>query len=221
MRKPINKMFKGQPAPRVANPYQRPTAQAKAVQVLDKLGVPGAALQQGSTVEVYDYVLFTTTTAPTRIAFFKALNNKAYPYTNLQQNQLTTAESLIFDRVFISMWTVTSATNYNPNATTVNYTPAVLLAGFQMAQLNISVGNNTQVKDVSLARSVSNFQQGGATSINNVFELENPLVLPPQIQFYVELNVPAISSPAGEGQQSYLGVHLTGPGGVLNLQANI
>ena len=203
------------------NPYQNPTPAAKGVHVADKFGLQRLTENQGSTVEIFDYVKVATGAAPQKVEFFTALNSKSYPYTNLQQNQLQAGEMLIFTHIFITCWTVTSDTNYNANAATVSYQPLALVTGAAMGLLNVQLDNNRVIKNNSLARCTSNFNKVGKTSINNIFELENPITLIPQVSITAVIDLPAITMPAAAGQQSYIGIHLTGPGAILNMKQNV
>lgn len=194
--------------------FKNVTPNAKLALVNNKLGNPGLKNNQGSSVEVYDYTSVTPGTAGI-VRFFDNVNTKTFPLTNIQQNQLQAGEALsieyiAFTRIVVKAGVVTSF------STLTDTVEALALCGFQLL-----LDNSRIIKANSLVRSFRDLNTKGQTANNALFYPDTDLVVPPQIQFTAELNVPANSDTASEGETVYYGCHLFGTGAILNLKANV
>lgn len=203
--------------PGIFNPYKRITPQAKIISVNDRLGNPGLKNNQGTTVEIYDYVKLSTSAANQVLEFFSSVNTKKFPFTNIQQNQLQVGEALAIEYMFLTYIIVTDATG----EITAFGSVSELIKGFNVAQYTMSLDNNRIMKPLTLARQSKQFNPHGKTAENYVFYPDTDLTLPPQVQFTANLNLPPVTSPAGVGETLYVGLHWTGSGAILNIKQSV
>jgi len=194
--------------------FRNVTANAKLAMVNNRLGNPGLKKNQGSSVEVYDYVQVTPG-ATGVIRFFDQVNTKTFPLTNLQQNQLTTGEGLAiefiaFTRIVIKAGEITS---YNALTQSV--------ASLALCQFSFLLDNSRILKNNSLTRTFAELNTKGGTANNSLFYPDTDLTIPTQVPFTAELNLPANTDTASEGETVYYGIHLFGTGAILNLKSNV
>ena len=203
--------------PGLFNPYKRITPQAKIISVNDRIGNPGVRNNQGTTVEIYDYVALATNPANQVLEFFTTVNTKKFPFTNIQQNQLQVGEALAIEYMFLTYIIVTDATG----EITAFGSISELVKGFNVGQYTMSLDNNRIMKPLTLARQAKQFNPHGNTAENYVFYPDTDLTLPSQINFSANLLIPPVTSPAGAGETLYVGLHWTGSGAILNLKQNV
>jgi len=194
--------------------FRNVTPGAKLAMVNNKLGNPGLKRNQGSSVEVYDYVAVTPGSAGV-VRFFDAVNTKVFPFTNIQQNQLQVGEALAIEYIAFTRIVVKSGkiTNFDALTDAVN---TLSLCGFSFL-----LDNSRTVKNNSLTRSFQSLNTKGGTAVNSLFYPDTDLTIPPQISFTAELNIPANLDTAAEGEAVYYGIHLFGTGAILNLKSNV
>lgn len=196
--------------------FRNVTANAKIALVNNKLGNPALKNNQGTTSEIYDYVPVTPGSAQI-IRFFEQANTRTFPLTNLtsggnalQAGEAVSIQYIAFSRLVIRAGVLTAFTALT---TTV---PELSLCGFQLL-----LDNSRLIKANSLTRSFADFNNKGGTAANSLFYPDTDLVIPPQIQFTAELNIPANQDTAAEGETVYYGCHIFGTGAILNLKTNV
>jgi hypothetical protein len=199
--------------------FRNVTAAAKLAMVNNKLGNPALKKNQGSTVEIFDYVTQTAATIGTTqtINFFSNVNSKTFPLTNIQQNQLQVGEALSVEYIVFTRISQVTATG------SVTECSALLtsVAGANLGQFSLLLDNSRIIKNNSLIRSNSVFNPKGTTGVSNVFFPDTDLVIPPQISFTLELRLPVNNDAiVGANTISY-GCHLFGTGAILNLKTNV
>lgn len=194
--------------------FRNVTPNAKIALVNNKLGNPALKNNQGTSSEVYDYVEVTAGSAGV-VRFFDNVNTKTFPLTNIQQNQLQAGEALSIEYIAFTRMVTKLGVITNFEALTVAV-PALSLAGFQLL-----LDNSRLIKANSLVRSYDNLNTKGGTATNSLFYPDTDLVIPPQIQFTAELNIPLNTDTASEGEKVYYGCHLFGTGAILNLKTNV
>lgn len=197
------------------NAFQTVTPSAKLALVNNKLGNPGLKKNQGSTFEVYDYVNVTANIGAAQVVrFFQSVNTKTFPLTNLQQNQLQVGEALSIEYIAFTRMTI------ERNKVT-GITPLLNLSEFALSQMSILLDNSRIIKVNSLMRSFEAFNTKGGTAKNFLFYPDTDLVIPPQISFTTELNIPDNTDSTTTGIDVYYGCHLFGTGSILNLKTNV
>jgi len=194
--------------------FRNVTPNAKIALVNNKLGNPALKNNQGTSSEVYDYVEVTAGSAAV-VRFFDNVNTKTFPFTNIQQNQLQAGEALSIEYVAFTRLVVRSGELQSLTALTTAV-DELSLCGFQLL-----LDNSRLIKANSLVRSFADLNTKGGTAANSLFYPDTDLVIPPQIQFTAELNVPANTDSASEGEKVYYGCHLFGTGAILNLKTNV
>jgi len=195
--------------------FRNVTPSAKLALVNNKIGNPSLKKNQGTSLEVYDYVKVTPGAAGV-IRFFAEVNTKTFPFTNIQQNQLTTGEALSVE--FIA-WTRLEVTRQS-GALSAFTALTQSVAELSLAQFSLLLDNSRILKNNSLARSFNDLNTKGGTANNSLWYPDTDLVIPTQIPFTAELTVPA-NTDTGTDVDVYYGCHLFGTGAILNLKANV
>jgi len=199
--------------------FRNVTASAKLAMVNNKLGNPALKKNQGSTVEIYDYVTQTAGTIGTKqtINFFSNVNSKTFPLTNIQQNQLQVGEALSVEYIVFTRISQVTATGSITECTALLTT----VAGANLGQFSLLLDNSRIIKNNSLIRSNSVFNPKGTTGVSNVFFPDTDLIIPPQISFTLELTLPINADTIALNTTVSYGCHLFGTGAILNLKSNV
>jgi len=199
-----------------AGVFRNVTPNAKLAMVNNKLGNPALKLNQGSSVEIYDYIDVTSTIgAKNTLRFFENVNAKSFPFTNIQQNQLQVGEALAIEYIAFTRIVVKAGAITSFNALTQS------VDALSLSQFSFLLDNSRIIKINSLTRTFADLNTKGATSNNSLFYPDTDLTIPPQISFTGELTTPANSDTANEGESVYYGIHLFGTGAILNLKHNV
>ena len=198
--------------------FKNVTPNAKLALVNNKLGNPGLKKNQGSSVEIWDYINVTGSIgAAQTIRFFENVNTKQLPFTNIQQNQLQVGEALAIEYIaFTRIATDKVGMLLCTQQALVNVT------GLALSQFSFLLDNSRIIKNNSLTRTNPLFNTKGQTAANSLFYPDTDLTLPPQISFTGELTIPGNCDIIGAEEGSvYYGIHLFGTGAILNLKANV
>jgi len=199
--------------------FRNITANAKIGLVNNALGNKALKRNQGSSVEVYDYITQTAGTIGTSqtITFFANVNTKNFPLTNVQQNQLQVGESLSVEYIAFTRISQVTATGSVTECTAL----ITSVTGMNLGQFSFSLDNSRIIKNNSLIRSNSIFNPKGTTGVSNLFFPDTDLVIPPQISYTLELRVPINADTIPAGTTISYGCHLFGTGAILNLKTNV
>lgn len=169
---------------------------------------------QGTTRIVYDTQDMTGVSS---YSFFSNLGAKQTnianaPATNLTDNRFDPGEGMVVKELFV----------YNLETTAANICP-IANRFISLATVDILIGNNRVVKSLPL------FTGSGFTIINNLNPTNNNnysavrlltnIVIPPQIQFFVNITLPAAPSAAAT-KDAILRVALKGYGKLFNPRNN-
>jgi len=193
------------------------TPQAKLAAINNRLGNPGLKKNQGSSVEVWDYVKVTAAGTAGVIRFFENVNAKSFPFTNIQQNQLQVGEALAIEYIAFTRLETKKDTSLITEFTSLLATvPTLTLSG-----MSFLLDNSRIIKNNSLVRSNKFLNTKGQTAENNLFYPDTDLTIPPQISFTVELNTPSNADAVPAETDVYYGCHLFGVGAILNLKTNV
>lgn len=194
--------------------FQNVTPGAKLAMVNNKLGNPSLKRNQGSSVEIWDYVKVTPGVAGV-VRFFDNVNTKVFPFSNIQQAQLQTGEALAVQFIAFTRITVKAGVIQTFEALTDS------VNGLSLAGFSFLLDNSRIIKNNSLVRSFQTLNTKGGTALNSLFYPDTDLTIPPQISFTGELNLPANTDSTVDGTDVYYGMHLFGTGAILNLKANV
>ena len=153
------------------------------VGVNESLGNYAVPQMQGTTRYIYDG-LPGAAAANAGYTWFQGVSARAFPVTNLNQNRFEVGESLAIQG--IQIFTLAGF------ATATNSTAIAVPGAFPCtAVVNLYIGNQRVIKNIEMG--VFTLQQLGksvAAGGNGVTLLfETPIVIPPQVEFYVQAQI--------------------------------
>ena len=199
-------------------PPALPSAQQKLISVNDQLGMPGVATQQGSTIVKYDTLpLATGNIDRPPFMFFKNAKNRTLPFTNMEDNKLTVAESLVIERVYFFVITQETATGEFSNVQDLD---AFGQPGSAISNLQIQIGNDIVMKQTPLLSFKPQFNKSAAFANYNVFHMQTLLTIPPGIEFNFALQLPKLNIPSSDTNTYYIGCSIEGPGSIFAPKIN-
>lgn len=204
-----------QPPPRMAG---MPTAQQKLISVAKDLGMPGIANQQGSTIVKFDsLVLATGNLDRPAFVFFKNAKNRQFPFTNMEDNKLTVAESLVVERMYFFVITQVTATGEISNIQDLD---SFGQPGAALSQIQIQIGNDVVLKQTPLLSFKPQFNKSASFNGYNAFHMQTLLTIQPGIEFSFSLQVPKLNIPVSATNTYYLGCGIEGPGSIFAPKIN-
>jgi hypothetical protein len=174
---------------------------------------------QGTTRNVYDTVDFGTSTT---YSFFSELPSKQTtlfgnaPATNLTENRFEPGEGMVIKEIAFVNYSATNAANLNTSLTA-------------LALIDVVVGNQRVVKDLPLLagstispiNNINTKISGTDAGAFNCMRLFTNIIIPPQIQFFVNVRLPyaPVAAEAGEAM-SFVRCYLKGYGKLFNPRNN-
>jgi hypothetical protein len=182
------------------------------VGVNQRLGNTAVPNMQGTTRYIYDSQEMVSSSNQT-LTFFQGVSARTFPLSNISNNRFEVGESLAIQGISITFRLATIAAlseslETSPVSGTNAFTNTFLF--------NFYIGNQRVIKDLDLQYSKYLLGESkAAASINNVFHLETPIVIPPQIEFYATVRI--TSSSNVNVRRFYLG--LFGQGTLLNTKS--
>jgi hypothetical protein len=209
------------------------SANRKIVSVNQNMGAKNILDQQGTTRVIYDSLKITNTTVKQTLRFFENVNTRQFPFTNLNENKLQIGESIALQRFSFALMVT------EKNSSTVKSILPIdnLAAGtnaIYRSDLNVNIAQNQVVKKLPLHSMYAPFNKDakfygqilinpGTPALeanlglpNDVFYFDNPIVIPPQIEFVLELEMCAFtSSLQPDTQDVYLVCTLEGLGSLF------
>jgi hypothetical protein len=182
------------------------------VGVNQRLGNTAVPNMQGTTRMIFDSQAMTATLNQT-LTFFNGVSSRLYPNANINSNKFEVGESLAIQTIAFGFVAA------DPANLAVNIDSSVLTGptGSSSLIFNFYIGNQRVIKDLDL--NYSRFGIGEAynsASIKNVFHLETPIIIPPQIEFYATVRVAASSNTTTNRFYLFIG----GTGTLLNTKSN-
>lgn len=174
---------------------------------------------QGTTRNVYDTVDFGATTS---YSFFSELPSKQTttfgnaPATNLTENRFEPGEGMVIKELAFVNYSATNAANLNTSITA-------------LALVDIVVGNQRVVKDlpllagstISAINNINTKISGTDAGLFNCTRLFTNIVIPPQVQFFVNVRLPYAPDAAAAGEaMSFVRCYLKGYGKLFNPRNN-
>jgi hypothetical protein len=180
---------------------------------------------QGTTRVIFDTVDFT---ARTTYDFFSEVSGKAttlvnnLPATNISENRFEPGEGMVIKEIGLA-----NLDNGADPATPVDLNTSVIGLGL----INITIGNNRVIKDLPI------FSMQTLSAINNInlsstntrndnnlrfvgLRLFTNIVIPPQVQFFVTVRLPAPGGTAASTGLDAFRVYLKGYGKLFNPRNN-
>jgi hypothetical protein len=183
------------------------------VGVNQRLGNTAVPNMQGTTRYIYDSQVLNAATNQT-LTYFQGVSSRTFPLANISNNRFEVGESLAITGISYG-FRVTDIDHLGRNIET---SPLAATAGFtNTVVFNLYIGNQRVIKDLDLQYAKYLLGEAkGTTVLNNVFHLETPIVIPPQIEFYATIRI--TSNVAVNASRMVLG--LFGQGTLLNTKSN-
>ena len=184
------------------------TPQRKIIGTNDKFGNKGIKNQQGSTVIKYDTL---PVDGRTEFRFFEGSAQRNFPLSNsgAQGNQLGVGNSLTVERAYLTIITLDEETGvYNSvDRLQLNDIPGVTLAEF-----GFSIANSEVIKNVPVLSWFPEFNKYAENAINNNFDFDTQVVIPPLLEFVATLRTSTYTVPT---VKTYLRLTIEGTGAII------
>lgn len=215
-------------------PNENGSANSKIVSVNQNQGVKGIGGMQGTTRVIYDAVLLQATAVNSTLNLFENCKTRAFPLTNLSENKLQVGESIAMQRFSFYIIECTAGTT-----NVLGTFPLSYFAQFQRlygGALNFTIAQDQVIKKLPLTSMQASFNprarfQGyyqfqvlaadPVTSFfmnHDIYHFDNNIIIPPQIEFVAQVQLPPIALPAGF--DFYLAMKIEGLGSLYAPKAN-
>jgi hypothetical protein len=186
------------------------TPQQKLVAVNNKFGNVNVKNQQGTSRIIYDSIQVTA--GKTFYRFFEDSTTRAFPLTNTgsEGNKLGVGDTMVVNQILFSVWTKTIATGVWAS----NGNLLLSVAASALGLLDLDIANNKVIKKLTLTEAEASYNKDTTTNAN-VIDLETQIVIPPLLQYTLDLQLPIAPSAAAAGTEKYIVCQLIGTGGII------
>lgn len=183
-------------------------ANTKIVRVNDNIGAKNINKMQGTTRVLYDAVKFVTSANNVTLNFFENVNLKKFPFTNISENKLQVGETIAVQRFSFAIMNCVLNTGTVTLIKPIAYEPTFW--GLYASQMSFSIAQDQVLKKIPLHTMYAPFNKNSrffGNAVNqavggpmlsteepqDVFHLDNPIVIPPQIEFTAQLQIPPVT----------------------------
>lgn len=177
------------------------TQQQKIIAACRSLGIRDAEIMQATTRTIFDSLPFT---AVTNFEFFKGVQNRAFPFTNLPENKLEVGEAMIVDKIILFNMTVAAP----PVVTTLSTFDAGTVPAMP-SQFTFTIANSDVIKPFDLCNYAWQNNIDSKFPGQQYIKLQSYICIPSLQEFVLNLtlqpNVPV-------GANDYIGVGISGTG---------
>lgn len=177
------------------------TPQNKIVGINNKFGNRGIRKQQGTTRIIYDTLSLALGVDVFR--FFDGVNTRAFPETNVGQSGtgLQVGESLSIDRIYLAIEERAVLTPFNIiDFTNVNTNPAIAVG-----TVTIKIANTIVLKPIPISNFIHFYNKNSRFLNHSVFQFDTAIILPPLLEFVVEVRTVIAVAQAGFALRLTLG----------------
>jgi len=185
------------------------TPQQKLVAINNKFGNTGIKDQQGTTRLIYDTLPIVADGATYR--FFEDSASRQFPFCNTGSdgNKLGVGDTLAIESITFQYLVLDPATGRftSLSALTSAYNTAMT------AIYSFEIANNRVIKNLGLTEADSTYNKMTSNLDNGTIYLETQLVIPPLLNYVLELRLPKIFGAVPTN--GYLRVILNGTGGII------
>lgn len=203
----------------MANAFQNPTPQGKIGMVADELNIPGIKGQQGTLRTIFHALPLTEgANAETTYPFFKNVKSVSAPFTNINENKLQSGEAIAVQRIYFGVMTITTATGAVLDYETFDQFSLPAMYG---STWNLKLAQQEYTKDNWNIASKPEFNRNAMHAAYNVYHTSVNTVIPPDIQFTVPFDAPAMLIPSSETLEFYIFCAIEGVGSVLNMRKTL
>lgn len=200
--------------------YMQPTPQTKISNTGKRFGYPGIKNQQGSTRIIYDYLPFD---GRTLFEFFNNVNTRQFPFTNLTENKLQVAESMVIQRMYLAVIITDAVTGDVVSSMELNQAG---LSNIYRSDFNFTIANSQVLKPINVQSfqpqfnkssnwgSLSTVFAGGVISNltgNSVWHADTLLNIPPLIEFNFNMKTDGYTPVAN----MFIGLTVEGTGAIM------
>ena len=176
---------------------------------------PGVLNQQGTTRNVYHLLKWTLDRS---FEFFTNLNNTNQLFKNIDQNKLALGEALVVKRIFFPVFTMDPMDPTILNS--VETWDGAGLANIIAGKLDITVGNQTIIKDLPISKAYY-WCKNSSNYSGFAIELESEFVITQNTDFKVNLKQAGKFNGGMLVDNLYFGVMLDGYGKILNIKKTL
>jgi hypothetical protein len=197
--------------------------------VANRYNMPGLLQMQPSEQNIFDSIDCSTfsTAGSTTVQFFSNVNNKSFPFTNLQQNQLKAGNVIVVMYVQFAIMTFSVDASGVPialtNIRTIEEaydsfapTTATNLKPILGSQMTLVIGSSEVFKDLPIINAYAGFNPNStfgtktaSPAANNPIvqygssniDLASEPVILPQLEFKLNLQIPRLSAVPATGTQ--------------------
>jgi hypothetical protein len=204
----------------------------KIVTTNEKLGIKGIQNQQGTTRIIYDSLPIDSSTQVQTLRFFENVNTRKFPLTNLTENKLQIGESIVLERFSFYILSIDKVTKQVRAVLPIDNIQAGTNAIYR-SDMSIDLGQNRVVKSLPLDAMYAPFNKDakfygqilinpGVPALtanlgmpNDVFYFDNPIVIPQQLEFVVELKIAPFAATFNDTSDFFLVCKLEGLGSLF------
>jgi hypothetical protein len=183
------------------------TPQDKNIAVNDRFGNAGIKKQQGSSVLKYDTLPLD---GRTTLNFFEGAAARNFPFSNCGSdgNKLGVGNTLVVERLYLTILKSNGGQLGKPDD--ISAAPDGTL---EMGELNLSIANTTVLKNFPTLSTVPYFNYSAGTIKEVVYELDTNIVIPPLLEYVMQLRLPAYD--AAEYENIFLRLTIEGSGSLI------
>lgn len=173
----------------------------------NRLGNPSIAKQQGTTRILYDSLPLD---GSGEYRFFEEAQTRRFPFTNKSQsgNTLGVGETIAVERAYLSVFAVDPETAVITEVTTL---AGSLIPALTLGELSLDIANQQVAKQMSLQSFDPRFNKSSASDINQNFEFDTNLIIPPLIEFVFRARMPVHGALANH----FIRLTIEGAGAIL------
>jgi len=185
------------------------TPQQKLVAVNNKFGNTNVKSQQGTSRIIYDSIEITA--GKTFYRFFEDSTTRAFPLTNTgsEGNKLGVGDTMIVNQLAFGIWLKNNTSGlWSFQGNLLGFT------GTPLGLVDFDIANNKVIKKLTLTEAFQ-FYNKDTTNANNVLDLETQIVIPPLLQFTLDLQLPVVPFSVPPNNTAYIVCQLIGTGGII------
>lgn len=181
------------------------TPQDKIMSVGKRFGNVGLKSQQGTTRIIYDSLLLD---GRDNYEFFKDVGSRAFPFKSLglTNNKLEVGESLVIQRVYLSIVTIVGGV-----VTAIVPLDAATFPGIVGGEMNCVIANSQVLKPISVQSFTPQYNKNSTYDDYNNFEMDTLINIQPLLEFVFSLKATGGASIV----DTYLRLTVEGVGAIL------
>jgi hypothetical protein len=192
--------------------------QLKLISASNNFGNRNIKKQQGSTIEIFDYIQLVPPVPqpPLILSFFTDAKNKLFPFTNITDNRIDVGESMLIEYIYFSVALISTGGGIPIGSIETVVPLGTGNTGLGLAQYSWFNDNNRVLKNKSLCSHYAEFNATASSERTNIKELETKITIQPLIPFRCELQIPLIPVlPLPRDVSIFIGCHIKGSGSLF------